>query len=125
MSELRDSILQHVHSECVDSPQRKVESLQHDIACLQSERSVEQAKLADERKVKHDFCLDWIKCDDKKIRHYTGFVTYGMLMACFNFLLPSAKEIRTWQGKRTFIGERNLDNQFPSLRFLYNNSSSW
>ena len=29
-SELRDSVLQHVHCECVDSLQRKVESLQHD-----------------------------------------------------------------------------------------------
>ena len=57
-SDLRDNVLQHVHCECVDSLQRKVESLQHDIACLQSESSaVKQAKLADEGKVKHDFCL--------------------------------------------------------------------
>ena len=56
LSELRDNVLQHVHCECVGSLQRKVESLQHDIACLQSERSVvKQAKLADKGKVKHDF----------------------------------------------------------------------
>ena len=29
-----------------------------------------------------------------------------MLMACYNFLLPSAKIMRTWQGKRTSVGER-------------------
>ena len=117
-SELRDSaVLQHIHCECVDSLQRKVESLQHDITCLLSERSaVMQAKLADEAKVKHDFCLDRFKCDDKKIRYYTGFVTYGMLMACFNFLLPSAKEMRTWQGKRTPTSERNSDKSGPKSK---------
>ena len=51
----RDSFLQHVHCECIDSLQHKVKSLQDDIACLQSERSVKQAKLVDERNVKGDF----------------------------------------------------------------------
>ena len=56
LSELRDSVLQQVHCECVDSLQRKVESLQHDISCLQNERSpIKQAKLADKGKVNHDF----------------------------------------------------------------------
>ena len=29
-----------------------------------------------------------------------------MLMACYTFLLPSAKIMRTWKGKRTSVGER-------------------
>ena len=36
-----------------------------------------------------------------------------MLMACFNFLLPSAKKMRTWQGKCTSTGERNSDKSGP------------
>ena len=36
-------------------------------------------------------------------------------MACFNFLLPLAKEMRTWQGKRTY-GERNSDKPCPKSK---------
>ena len=36
----------------------------------------------------------------------TGFTTFGMRMACYTFLLPSAKIMRTWQRKRTSVGER-------------------
>ena len=96
---------QHDHCDCVESLQRTVESMQRDVDCLQSQRIAEQAKkkellhqLEDE-KVRRDFCLDRFKSDDKKMRYYTGFVTYGMFMACFGFLLQSAKEMRTWQGK--------------------------
>ena len=49
----------------------------------------------------------WI--DSKKIRFYTGFVTYTMSMACFNFLLASVADMRTWQGKRTSSGERTTE----------------
>ena len=53
-----------------------------------------------------DFCLDRFKDDDSKIRFYTGFTTFGMLMACYTSLLPSANIMQTWQGKRTSVGER-------------------
>jgi len=106
---------QHDHCECV-------ESLQHGIAYLQSERIAEQAKgrelvhMLVEEKARRDFCLDRFKSDDKKIRYYTGFVTYGMFEACFDFLLPSAKEMRTWQGKRTSTSERTTDKSGPKSK---------
>jgi len=106
---------QHDHCECVAS-------LQRDIAYLQSERIAEQAKgrelvhMLVEEKASRDFCLDRFKSDDKKIRYYTGFVTYGMFEACFNFLLPSAKEMRTWQGKRTSTSERTTDKSGPKSK---------
>ena len=118
--------LQRDHRECVESLQHDhrecVESLQHDIAYLQSERIAEQAKgrelvhMLVEEKARRDFCLDRFKSDDKKIRYYTGFVTYGMFEACFNFLLPSAKEMRTWQGKRTSTSERTTDKSGPKSK---------
>ena len=64
-----------------------------------------QQELEKEKK-RVDFCLDRFKDDDSKIRFYTGFTTHGMLMACYTFLLPSAKIMRTWKGKRTSVGER-------------------
>ena len=110
---------QHDHCDCVESLQRTVESLQRDVDYLQSERIAEQAKekellhqLEDE-KTRRDFCLDRFKSNDKKMRYYTGFVTYGMFMACFSFLLQSAKEMRTWQGKRTSTGERTTEKTGP------------
>ena len=61
--------------------------------------AVLQQELEKEKK-RVDFCLDRFKDDDSKIRFYTGFTTYGMLMACYT------KIIRTWKGKRTSVGER-------------------
>ena len=75
--------------------------MQHDVHYLQSERIAELAKAKEllhqleEEKARCNFCLDHFKSDDKKMQHYTGFVTYGMFMGCFGFLLQSAKEIRT------------------------------
>ena len=43
--------------------------------------AVLQQELEKEKK-RVDFCLDRFKDDDSKIRFYTGFTTYGMLMAC-------------------------------------------
>jgi len=99
-----------------------VQTLQCDIAYLQSERIAEQANgrelvhMLVEEKARRDFCLDRFKSDDKKIQYYTGFVTYGMFEACFNFLLPSAKEMRTWQGKRTSTSERTTDKSGPKSK---------
>jgi len=89
---------------------------------LQSERIAEQAKgrelvhMLVEEKARRDFCLDRCKSDDKKMRYYTGFVTNGMSEACFNFLLPSVEEMRTWQGKRTSTNERTTDTSGPKSK---------
>ena len=127
-----------VDKDCVDTSADKqhdyckcVETLQRDIAYLQSERIAEQANgresvhMLVEEKARHDFCLDRFKSDDKKIRYYTGFVTYGMFEACFSFLFPSAKEMRTWQRKRTSTSERTTDKSGPSPSCLFKNNFSW
>ena len=93
--------VQHEHCDCVESLQCTVESLQREVDYLQSERTAEQAKETEllhqleEEKAKHDFCIDRFKGDNRKMRYYTGFLTYGMFMACIDFLLQSAKEMIT------------------------------
>ena len=70
-----------------------MESLQREVDYLQSERIVEQAKKTEllhqleEERARRDFCIDRFKGDNRKMRYYTGFLTYGMFMACFDFLL--------------------------------------
>ena len=79
--------------------------MQRDVDYLQSERVAEQAKekellhQLEEEEARRDFCLDRFKSANKKVQYYTVFFTYGMFMAFFSFLLQSAKEMRTWQGK--------------------------
>ena len=45
--------------------------------------------------------IDRIKSSDKFVRFYTGFQSFLMFMACFNFLEPYAKVMRTWKGSTT------------------------
>ena len=95
----------HDHCECVEQLMDELARL--DLAW--NKESAENAKLRQElekEKQRLDFCLDRFKDDDGKIRCYTGFSTFGMLMACYSFLLPSAMVMRTWQGKRTVSGDR-------------------
>ena len=99
-----------------------MESLQREVDYLQSERIAKQVKETElmhqleEEKARCDFCIDRFKGDDRKMRYYTGFLTYGMFRACFDYLLQSAKEMRTWQGKQTSTGERTTEKTGPKSK---------
>ena len=86
-----------LHCHCVDKLLDELEKLDLDWKKECQANAVLQQELEKEKK-RVDFCLDRFKDDDSKIRFYTGFTTFGMLMACYTFLLPSAKIMRTWQG---------------------------
>ena len=73
---------------------------------LLTEAKEEVAGLRQHLEKHHDFSLQAFARDDVKIRYYTGFFTFGLLMACFRYLEESAKSMRSWQGKRTRSGER-------------------
>ena len=114
--------MQHEHCKCVESLQETVESLKDEIATITSELVACQRReselkedIAKERS-RCDFSLDRFKNDNKKIRLYTGFTTYGMFEACFNFLSHSAKVMRNWQGKRTKTDERTTDKTGPKSK---------
>ena len=76
----------HDHCECVEQLMDELARL--DLAW--NKESAENAKLRQElekEKQRLDFCLDRFKDDDGKIRFYTGFTTFGMLMACYSFFV--------------------------------------
>ena len=45
---------------------------------------------------KLQFRIESISNDDNKIRFYTGFSTFPLLLACFNFLGPSVNNLTYW-----------------------------
>ena len=64
------------------------------------------------------FRLEQIKDDDKFIRFYTGFISYAVFLAFFNFLGPVVNELR-YRGEKGGQGlchrARMLDNYFSHL----------
>lgn len=108
----------HAHCECVPGLVEQVEQLTLE---LQQERAV-SAKLREDlerEKQRRDISFERHQHDDGKIRHYTGFPTLGLFLACFHFLLPSAKVMRTWQGRRTSVGERLSLKSGPKPKLSY------
>ena len=72
--------------------------------CEQLKRSLEenQAKLK-----AVEFQVDSIKHDDKQIHYYTGFSSYRILKACFDFLGPAASNLTYWDpGKVAETGDK-------------------
>lgn len=105
----------HVHCKCVD---KLLDDVQNLSLALQEERAA-NAKLLEALEVerdRRDFCLNRFEGSDDKIRYYTGFLSFGMFMACFNFLLASATSMRTWQGSRTRYGERTGSKPGPRAK---------
>ena len=102
----------HVHCECVDRLNAEILELKEQLgspkqpAAQDSDLCQEEPSTADVDTHPRRFCLDSFKDDNRKIRYYTGFMTFGLLMACFRFLSKSAETMRMWQGQRTGQGER-------------------
>lgn len=94
-----------------------MESLQPNVDSLKKEKicSLTLTQL-EEEKVKHDFCIDHFKGNDRKIRHYTGIATYEMFIECYDFLVQLATEKRTWQGKRTSTDKRTTQKAGPKSK---------
>ena len=84
------------HEHCV-----YMEALHQDVEELKREMYIYRAKeeqllhCLEEEKGRRDFCLDRFKGNHRKIRYYTGFVTFGLFEACFNYLSPSTMKMRT------------------------------
>ena len=44
--------------------------------------------------------INFVEYDDKMIQFYTGFTSYKLLKACFDFLGPAVENLNYWgQGK--------------------------
>ena len=58
------------------------------------------------------FRIDQVKHDDRLVRFYTGFITYRIFLAFFNFLGPVVNNLQYWgskEGARVRNRKRKLD----------------
>lgn len=94
---------EHEHCACVERLQASLSEKDARIADLEEQVFLLEEKnkgLAEVEKeyTKMVMSLDRIKDNDKLVCFYTGFRSIFMLMACFNFLEPSAKvSIVVWK----------------------------
>ena len=73
--------------------------LESKVAQLEAENKELQADA--EKGKTHAFSISRMKLSDRLVSFYTGFSSYLMFTACFNFLRESASTMRSWQGSRT------------------------
>ena len=111
-----DDDLPHKHCQCVQELQESIQTLRSELSAslLQTNQLAQQLQQEKNRKM---FSSDRFKNDNKKIRFYT-FSFFGMFLSCFNFLLASAEQMRTWQGKQTSMDERTTEKPNPKLSHL-------
>jgi len=58
------------------------------------------------------FRIEQVKHDDRLVRFYTGFITYYIFLAFFNFLGPVVHKLNYWgskEGSHVRIHQRKLD----------------
>ena len=88
---------------CTDTA--RIELLQGEILMLSRKlKTIEELKTA-------VFTIDCLANDDKLIRFYTGFTSYDIFVAFFEFLGPSVTQLDYWREKdvRTIRRSRKLD----------------
>ena len=94
--------VEHQHCECVEMLRAEVDLLKSENEVLKSRCLATEdmeAKLNDAER--HVFSIHRVKNNQKLLSFYTGFSSFLMFMACFNFLHDSAKVVRTCMGSRT------------------------
>ena len=59
----------------------------------------ENSRLQKKKSEKHKFCIEDIEHYDKLVRFYTGFVSYALFLAFFEFLGPAVDHLNYWGSK--------------------------
>lgn len=92
-----------------DVTSKDVEALETE--CEQLKRSLEesQAKLKT-----NEFRVDSIKHDDKQFQFYTGFPSYRMFKACFDFLSPAASNLNYWDPSK--VADHETSDKLDSTK---------
>lgn len=102
----RHSARTHAHCRCVETLEHEIAVLETENDKLQSEceelrEEIDRLKDVESKLAAHVFSVERFKGDDKLITFYTGFTSYVMFLACFNFLRRSAEVMRSWRSSRT------------------------
>ena len=61
----------------------------------------------------HRFTIDDIKHSGSQVRYYTGFTSYRVFLACYDFLAPSAEVMRMWRGSETTPDDQGRQGNMP------------
>ena len=73
-----------------------------------------QLKTGKQQKVKSQFRLEDVQNDDKMFRFYTGFISFIVFLAFFEFLGPVVEKLNYWdskEGERQRYRTRKLDSK--------------
>ena len=90
--------LTDIHGEDNDALVKECELLRKKL--LESESKLKSAQLR----------ISSVEYDDKMIQLYTGFTSYKLLKACFDFLGPAVDNLNYWgQGKDVLINDNTID----------------
>ena len=109
----------HAHCECVDELKLQVELLEAEKAQLQATCDglrKENDNLRTAPWQARKFSIERVKDDDKLVSFYTGFSSYLMFLACFNFLKRSAEVMRGWKGSATCPDDVDQHGQKPARK---------
>ena len=109
----------HAHCECVDELKLQVELLEAEKAQLQATCDglrKENDNLRTAPWQARKFSIERVKDDDKLVSFYTGFSSYLMFLACFNFLKRSAEVMRGWRGSATCPDDVDQHGQKPGRK---------
>ena len=97
---------QHKHCECVEALSVRLENAEVEVEVLRSRINHLEDRansLQDGQEHAFSTILSGIKNSTKLLSFYTatGFTSYLMFQACFNFLKDSAVSMRIWKGSQT------------------------
>ena len=86
-----DTDLLHEHGQCLQELHESVKTLRSELSTLHFNTNQLMQQLQQEKN-RRDFSLDRFKHDDKKMLFYTGFSSFRMFLACFNFSRMNLRE---------------------------------
>ena len=93
---------QHKHCECVEALSVRLENAEVEVEVLRSRiNHLEDRASSLQDGQEHVFSISRIKNSTTLLSFHTGFTSYLMFQACFNFLKDSAVSMRTWKGSQT------------------------
>ena len=93
---------QHKHCECVEAFSVRLENAEVEVEVLRNRINHLEDRISSlQDGQEHVFSISRIKNSTTLLSFYTGFTSYLMFQACFNFLKDSAISMRTWKGSQT------------------------
>ena len=79
----------------------------------------ENGALKSQKQKPEYFRIDQIQHDDNLFRFYTGFISYEIFLAFYEFLGPVVNELNYWGAKERCTGQRNYECKLNPINLLF------